>query len=106
MAELVEIPAVEQDLHCPLCDYNLRGLAEPRCPECGHRSTWEELRDRQPRHPYLFERQRRRRFWTVWMPWWRSLRPRRFWTEPSPTLPVNRWRLSIFAIVVMLGGVL
>src|SRR5687768_18521450 len=31
--------------HCPLCDYDLRGLAEPRCPECGYRFTWEELRD-------------------------------------------------------------
>jgi hypothetical protein len=24
-------------LHCPKCDYILKGLAEPRCPECGER---------------------------------------------------------------------
>ena len=24
----------EQDAECPLCGYNLRGLTEPRCPEC------------------------------------------------------------------------
>ncbi len=23
------------DLYCPTCDYNLRGLPEDRCPECG-----------------------------------------------------------------------
>ena len=25
----------EQDVSCPLCGYNLRGLRSPRCPECG-----------------------------------------------------------------------
>ena len=25
----------EQTLHCPQCDYNLTGLTENRCPECG-----------------------------------------------------------------------
>ena len=32
-----EPPSVPQDFHgfCPRCHYNLRGLAEPRCPECG-----------------------------------------------------------------------
>jgi hypothetical protein len=24
-----------RDVACPLCRYNLRGLASPRCPECG-----------------------------------------------------------------------
>lgn len=26
----------EHDADCPLCGYNLRGLTEPRCPECRH----------------------------------------------------------------------
>src|SRR5436309_13433704 len=26
----------ERDAPCPLCQYNLRGLTVPRCPECGH----------------------------------------------------------------------
>ena len=25
----------ERDVACPLCQYNLRGLMSPRCPECG-----------------------------------------------------------------------
>jgi hypothetical protein len=28
---------VEQDIHCPDCGYNLRGLADPTCPECGRK---------------------------------------------------------------------
>jgi hypothetical protein len=26
----------DRDVECPLCQYNLRGLTVPRCPECGH----------------------------------------------------------------------
>lgn len=25
----------ERDVQCPVCQYNLRGLIRPRCPECG-----------------------------------------------------------------------
>lgn len=28
---------LHEDVRCPLCDYDLRGLTEPRCPECGYR---------------------------------------------------------------------
>jgi hypothetical protein len=27
----------ERDVACPLCEYNLRGLLTPRCPECGRK---------------------------------------------------------------------
>ena len=26
---------VDRDTACPLCEYNIRGLTTPRCPECG-----------------------------------------------------------------------
>lgn len=35
-AEGVPIPE-HLDLHCPECDYNLTGLTQWRCPECGER---------------------------------------------------------------------
>jgi hypothetical protein len=25
----------DRDVYCPLCEYNIRGLTTPRCPECG-----------------------------------------------------------------------
>ena len=33
---------------CPLCGYNLTGLAEARCPECGGRFTLDQLLAAQP----------------------------------------------------------
>ncbi len=33
---------------CPTCGYNLTGLAEARCPECGTRFTLDELLASQP----------------------------------------------------------
>ena len=45
-----------RDVNCPLCLYNLRGLIEPVCPECGYRFAWAALLDEDARlHPYLFE---------------------------------------------------
>jgi hypothetical protein len=35
---------------CPLCGYNLTGLRESRCPECGASFTLEELLAAQPTH--------------------------------------------------------
>jgi hypothetical protein len=31
----IEPSTIDADLACPCCDYNLRGLTESRCPECG-----------------------------------------------------------------------
>jgi len=28
-------PLFAEDIPCPRCEYNLRGLVEPRCPPCG-----------------------------------------------------------------------
>ncbi len=32
-----------EDLPCPKCQYNLRGLTLPRCPECGFAFDWQNL---------------------------------------------------------------
>jgi hypothetical protein len=43
-------------LRCPECDYDLFGLKELRCPECGTPFDPAELSRREARrHPYLFE---------------------------------------------------
>lgn len=35
---------------CPVCSYNMTGLREPTCPECGAKFTLQELVASQPRH--------------------------------------------------------
>ncbi|MBN2447782.1 MAG: hypothetical protein JXO22_13710, partial [Phycisphaerae bacterium] len=35
MPNVPEVPPLDRDVYCPRCDYNLRGLTKPRCPECG-----------------------------------------------------------------------
>jgi hypothetical protein len=44
-SESEQSPAIDIDLPCPLCDYNLRGLIEERCPECGEAFDRAALRD-------------------------------------------------------------
>jgi len=34
---------LDEDLPCPQCQYNLRGLMVPRCPECGFAFHWSDL---------------------------------------------------------------
>jgi hypothetical protein len=93
-------------LACPLCAYDLRGQIEPRCPECGYRFAWEELRDPARRlHPYLFEHH----------PWWPAafvrtvvggLRPRRFWSTIQPTQPSRARWLVVYALVAIIMALL
>lgn len=37
-------PGADSGLRCPQCEYNLTGLTENRCPECGEAFDLEELR--------------------------------------------------------------
>ena len=56
----------DADLRCPLCDYDLRGLVDPRCPECGYGAeSWELLRERiRTSHPWLYEHHPERGAWS------------------------------------------
>jgi hypothetical protein len=81
-----------RELTCPLCDYNLRGLSEPRCPECGFKFQWRELLDTS-KHPYLFEHHRHRRAWSFFRTLSGGLLPRRFWRKLRPSHEINRRRL-------------
>lgn len=86
-----------EELTCPLCNYNLRGLVEPRCPECGFAFTWNELlNERRNQHPYLFEHQPKHNIWSFWKTFWADYRPQRFWREVSPANPIRLRRLLIY----------
>jgi hypothetical protein len=91
---------LDRELHCPLCEYNLRGLVEPRCPECGHRFDWRQLLDiREHQHPYLFEHYPRRNVRSFLRTFRHSLLPRRFWLTLQPIhTPVVRRMLLYWAI--------
>lgn len=55
-------PIFSEDVPCPHCSYNLRGLVEPRCPECGRVFDQGvllaelQLKNRSPSLAWLFYR--------------------------------------------------
>lgn len=89
------------DVHCPLCDYNLRGLTDPRCPECGHGFDWDELRSAPPRLRWFFEHRRGLAALALLGTLVRSLRPGRFWSLVRPTHAVRPARLLIYALILL-----
>ena len=87
---------------CPLCEYDLRGLTEPRCPECGYRFEWADLLDPRKRlHPYLFEHHADRNFWSFWKTAWYGWGPWLFWSSLYPTQPSRPGRLRAYAALVL-----
>src|SRR4051812_15199206 len=85
---------------CPLCDYDLRGLPEPRGPECGCELDWADLFDpNRQRHPYLFERHPRRNLWSFAQTLVAGWRPNAFWSGLRPTHAVRTGRLMLYALL-------
>jgi hypothetical protein len=90
---------------CPLCDYNLRGLTEPRCPECGYQFQWPDLLDPARRdHSYIFEHFRRSAFRSFWQTAFHGLRPIRFWRKLRPDQRSEPRRLFFYWTVSALVG--
>jgi hypothetical protein len=86
--------SINEEIRCPLCDYNLRGLVAPRCPECGYRYEWADLLDPLRRlHPYLFEHHPERTAWAFRKTLRGGLRPAQFWRAVSPVQPSYPRRL-------------
>jgi hypothetical protein len=83
-----QVDVQAENVRCPLCDYDLRGLTEPRCPECGYQFAWADLTDpARQLHPYLFEHHPRHNLRSFVRTMARAMRPRRFWWWRKPTQP-------------------
>ncbi|MEA2734124.1 MAG: hypothetical protein QOE14_575 [Humisphaera sp.] len=99
--------AIEHQLSCPLCDYDLRGQVEPRCPECGYTFVWQDLRDPARRkHKYLFEHHPERNLRSFIRTMIGHLMPRRFWGGLLPSQPSHPKRLMAYALVIVLTALL
>jgi hypothetical protein len=97
--------AADDALACPLCDYDLRGLVDPRCPECGYAFDWNDLRDPARRkHKYLFEHHPERNVSSFLRTAIGGLRPRKFWSGLLPSQPSRPRRLIVYALVIVLSG--
>jgi len=91
--------SISRDILCPLCDYNLRGLSEPRCPECGYRFAWPHLLfPERWQHPFLFEHQPRRNTWSFVRTFSTSFFPRKFWSVLNASHPPRPSRLFLYWI--------
>jgi rubredoxin len=101
---------IPHDVLCPLCEYNLRGLSDPRCPECGYQFDWADVTNPRTRlHPYLFEHHPEKNIRSFIRTLWGTLRPIRFWSSLSPTQPSRPGRLAVYWVLssmLVLSGVL
>lgn len=93
--------AIDYDVPCGRCGYELRMLTEPRCPECGLAFSWAEvLATRFQEDPTLFEHQwRDRPVLALVATAWRTSRMLQFWRELSIHLATNRPGLIILALL-------
>ena len=88
---------IDHEVLCPLCEYNVRGLIDPRCPECGYRFDWPEILDpRRQEHDYLFEHHPERPIWSYGRTTIGACRPRRFWTSLHPAQRSRPYRLIAY----------
>jgi hypothetical protein len=91
------------EFFCPICDYNLRGLPEARCPECGYRTTWEALANLGTVSiPWLFEHRSNPLTYlrTMIVPLW----PWSFWSRLRPEHRINLPRLWVYIAISFVAG--
>ncbi len=92
---------ITDEVLCPLCDYNMRGLTHPQCPECGYRFDWPELLDpRRRAHPFIFEHHAERNFWSFGKTLLAGLHAATFWRALHPTQPSRPKRILLYALVI------
>ena len=106
--ELGPASDTDDDLHCPVCDYALRGLPEPRCPECGYAFQWAELRERQRlKQGWFYEHAGTLRSHLKTR--WRSLRPWSFWKQihaytDADSRRLWRYRATTLALLLLVAA--
>lgn len=95
--------SIPHEVLCPLCEYNLRGLSDPRCPECGYRFEWDDVTNPKTSvHPYLFEHHPQRNIRSFFQTLWGTLRPIKFWKSLSPSQPSRPGRLFAYWVLTSL----
>jgi hypothetical protein len=93
---------MQAEVTCPLCEYNLRGLSQPRCPECGFTFEWREILDiTRRKHQYLFEHHPERNLSSFFKTLVGGLNPWRFWRTLHPAQPTRQGRLIFYALFVV-----
>jgi hypothetical protein len=93
-------------LRCPICDYNLHGLPDPRCPECGFKFEWSDLQSDQSGFAYFFETARSSPMRAFVRTLLYSALPTRFWRTIRPALRPRPRRLIIYGLIAMVLGLL
>ena len=94
--------SIPDEILCPLCEYNLRGIPEPRCPECGFKFEWDEvLNPARRQHRFVFEHQGSRRGRAFWKTAVAGLWPGTFWRELTPMQPSFPRRLFAYWFIAM-----
>ncbi len=99
----VDWSTIKTTVECPLCLYNLRGLSDSRCPECGYSFDWAELLEPgRARHRYLFEHHPQRNLWSFYRTLLGGVRRKKFWTELIASQVLRPRRLIIYWLLCTL----
>lgn len=101
---------ISEDLLCPLCEYNLRGLAGNRCPECGHLVDIDAaIQHKRNTLEFLFEHQKGLAYVPFRQTLVKSLRLSGIWRDVQPAHWINARRMiayKLLQVIPLLAGMI